>query len=58
MPIMTSRNDTKSGIAYQFDIELDTFSLLVDWHPFSLNGFRMSLGGVNNGNTFQPKPHK
>jgi hypothetical protein len=48
-------NDTESGIAYQFDIELDTFSLLLDWHPSADNGFRISIGGVNNGTNFSAK---
>lgn len=50
-----SENDTESGIAYQFDIELDTFSLLLDWHPSADSGFRISLGGVNNGTNFSAK---
>jgi hypothetical protein len=50
-----SENDTESGIAYQFDIELDTFSLLLDWHPSADSGFRISLGGINNGTNFSAK---
>ena len=39
----------ESGIEYKFDFELDTFSLLLDYHPFADSGFRVSIGAVKNG---------
>ena len=36
-------------IDYDLDLDLQTFMLLVDWHPFD-NGFRVSAGAVQNNN--------
>ncbi len=45
-------NETDSGIAYNYDIDLSTFSVLLDWHPFD-GGFRVSAGAVSNGNEYK-----
>jgi hypothetical protein len=47
-----SEQDTSSGIDYNFDIELNSFSLLLDYHPFATSGFRLSAGAVKNGTEF------
>jgi len=50
-----SESDVESGIQYDFDIGLQTMSLLLDYHPFSSSGFRLSLGAVKNGTEFNAK---
>lgn len=45
--------EVESGINYNIDIELDTFSLLLDYHPFTSSGFRLSVGAVKNGTEFR-----
>ncbi|MFT7388261.1 MAG: hypothetical protein ACI8VC_001506 [Candidatus Endobugula sp.] len=50
-----TQNDIESSTAYQFDIALDTLSLLLDWHPFASSGFRASIGVVNNGTHYSAK---
>lgn len=45
-------NENSGGIDYNYDLDLSTFSLLLDWHPFNGN-FRVSLGAVNNGNEYK-----
>lgn len=40
---------TESGIKYDADLELQTISLILDYHPFG-NGFRLSGGAMYNGN--------
>ncbi|THB63412.1 MAG: hypothetical protein D6B27_12240 [Gammaproteobacteria bacterium] len=41
-------SDTKDGIEYDIEADLNNASLLADWHPFS-NGFRLSAGiFINN----------
>ena len=40
---------TESGIKYDADLELQTMSLILDYHPFE-NGFRLSAGAMYNGN--------
>lgn len=39
----------ESGIKYDADLELQTISLVFDYHPFG-NGFRLSAGAMYNGN--------
>lgn len=43
-------SDTEAGIDYDFEVDLKTTSLLLDWHPFQ-GGFRLTAGYVNNGIT-------
>ena len=40
---------TESGIKYDADLDLQTISLILDYHPFE-NGFRLSGGAMYNGN--------
>lgn len=40
---------TESNVDYEFDLDLLTASLILDWHPFN-NGFRVSAGVMYNGN--------
>lgn len=47
-----SLSETDSGIAYDYEIDLSSFSVLLDWHPFD-GGFRVSAGAVSNGNEFK-----
>lgn len=44
-------DETESNVEYEFELELMTFSILLDWHPFN-NGFRLSAGAFYNGNEF------
>ncbi|PWQ95539.1 hypothetical protein [Leucothrix arctica] len=41
----------ESDITYDADLDMQNFSLVGDYHPFS-NGFRLSAGVYNNGNEF------
>lgn len=41
--------ETEDGIDYDGDLDFETFSALLDWHPFG-GGFRISAGAYNNGN--------
>ncbi len=50
-----SSDEVESGISYNFNFELDTFSLLLDWHPVASSGFRVSAGGVYNGTNFSAR---
>ncbi|HET9678933.1 MAG TPA: hypothetical protein VFP95_00025, partial [Gammaproteobacteria bacterium] len=43
---------TEDGIEYNFDLELNSVMLLLDYHPFGGN-FRLSAGIVKNNNEFQ-----
>ena len=43
------RKETVSGKRYKGKLELATFGLLLDWHPFD-NGFRVSGGAILNRN--------
>ena len=43
------RKETVSGKRYKGKLELATFGLLLDWHPFD-NGFRVSGGAMLNRN--------
>lgn len=43
---------TKDDIEYNFDLELNSTMLLLDYHPFGGN-FRISAGIVKNNNEFQ-----
>lgn len=43
-------NGTESDIKYDFDLDLLTFSALVDWLPFD-NGFRLTGGVMVNKNS-------
>ena len=45
----TDESTTESGINYNMNLDLSSFTALVDWHP-SAGGFRTSLGIVANGN--------
>lgn len=47
------QSETEAGINYNFTIELQTFSLLLDWHPSKSSGFRVSVGAVDNGINLQ-----
>jgi hypothetical protein len=47
-----SETEIESGITYDLKIELETFSLLLDYHPFKSSGFRFSAGAVKNGTEF------
>ena len=40
---------TEDDIEYNFDLSLETLSLLLDWHPFQ-GPFRISGGGIYNNN--------
>lgn len=40
---------TESNVDYEFDLDLMSISLLVDWHPLN-NGFRFTAGAMYNGN--------
>lgn len=42
-------DDTDGGINYNYDLDWNTFGVLVDWHPFS-GGFRLSAGYYINNN--------
>lgn len=44
------RDVTKGDIAYDFDLKLRSFSLLMDVHPIPLMGFRLSGGVILNNN--------
>ena len=41
----------ESNISYDAELNMQTFSLLGDFHPWS-NGFRISAGVMSNGNEF------
>ncbi|MGE4543319.1 MAG: hypothetical protein AB7D06_04315 [Pedobacter sp.] len=41
---------TQNDIAYDLDVRLLSFPILLDWHPFSHRGFRISTGLVINKN--------
>lgn len=45
---------TESGIKYDADLDLQTISLILDYHPFE-NGFRLSAGAMYNGNELKVK---
>jgi len=47
-----TQNDIESGIAHQFDIALDTFSLLLDWHPLPPAAFVPVLARLTTAPTF------
>lgn len=42
---------TESEIDYDADLNMQSISLLADFHPFE-NGFRISAGAMQNGNEF------
>lgn len=42
---------TESGIAYDFELELRSYSLLFDWHPLA-SAFRVTAGLFSNKNEF------
>ncbi|MEE9492053.1 MAG: hypothetical protein V3W04_01560 [Gammaproteobacteria bacterium] len=42
-------SDTLDGVDYDADVELKTFSAMLDWHPMA-NGFRLTGGLFYNGN--------
>lgn len=41
--------DTSSNIDYNFELELESYALLIDWHPFA-GAFKLSGGLVSNKN--------
>jgi len=41
---------TKDNNPYDYTLKLNSFPLLVDWHPFNGSGFRMSTGVLFNNN--------
>lgn len=41
---------TQNAIGYDLDVELLSFPILLDWHPFEKSGFRISTGLVINKN--------
>ncbi len=41
---------TQNDISYDLDVKLLSFPILLDWHPFSHSGFRISTGLVINQN--------
>ncbi|MCU7914909.1 MAG: hypothetical protein KZQ65_03140 [Candidatus Thiodiazotropha sp. (ex Gloverina cf. vestifex)] len=43
------RTETISDIQYDLDLELQSVSLLADWHPFG-SAFRFTAGLMSNGN--------
>lgn len=43
---------TESNVEYEFDLDLMSISLLLDWHPVKKNGFRLTAGAMYNGNEF------
>jgi hypothetical protein len=43
------RTESISDIEYDLDLELQSISLLADWHPFG-NSFRFTVGVMSNGN--------
>ena len=42
-------DDTDGGITYNYELDWNTYGILVDWHPFS-GGFRLSAGYFINNN--------
>jgi hypothetical protein len=42
-------DDTDGGLNYNYDLDWNTYGILVDWHPFS-GGFRVSAGYFINNN--------
>lgn len=42
-------DDTDGGITYDYELDWNTYGILVDWHPFS-GGFRLSAGYFINNN--------
>ena len=42
-------DDTDGGLDYNYDLDWNTYGILVDWHPFS-GGFRLSAGYFINNN--------
>ncbi len=47
-------NATEDGIAYEIDLELQTLTGFIDWHPFS-GGLRATVGLVANNNELKMK---
>ena len=43
-------DDSSAGNDYSIDLQLLSLGVLGDWHPFE-NGFRVTAGGLFNGNT-------
>ena len=50
--VALTRDATVSDIKYDFDINLYTAGLFLDWHPGGA-GFRVSLGIIANNNKFE-----
>ncbi len=48
------RDATENGIDYNIELEMQTVTGFVDWHPFA-TGFRTTLGLVVNGNELNMK---
>lgn len=50
----TSRTDTTDGIDYDVDLNLQTISLLANFHPFA-GSFRLTAGAMINNNELKMK---
>ncbi|VAW84617.1 hypothetical protein MNBD_GAMMA16-552 [hydrothermal vent metagenome] len=48
------RDATEDGIDYEIELEMQTVTGFIDWHPFT-TGFRTTLGLVVNGNELNMK---
>ena len=49
-----SYSKTSSGNKYEGDLELSSYGLIGDWHPFG-NGFRLSAGLYSNSNEIKAR---
>ena len=47
-------DDTVNGIDYDFDLELDSVSAMLDWHPVG-GRFRVSAGALSNNNAVKAR---
>ncbi|GAH78016.1 unnamed protein product, partial [marine sediment metagenome] len=45
---------TEEDVEYDFDLNLASLSILLDWHPFK-GSFRVSGGAIYNGNNLDAK---
>jgi len=49
-----NRDATEDGIDYEVELEMQTVTGFIDWHPFA-TGFRTTLGLIVNGNELNMK---
>lgn len=42
-------SDSASGVNYDVDLDLKSYALLLDWHPFA-GSFKLTAGVLSNGN--------